>query len=266
MKQSKKIATHYLTFKAEILNDDRLSPTDLLLISLITLYDNEKGCFAQNKRLAEFAHCSVGTVSKSIKKLYDYGYIKCNSKNEEHGGRGRIRKVKEDLKSVKSDTLNKGVSPVEKALLPSKKDTHIYKGVKKESKEKKYTIEIEKNKVEKALNIPFPNKWGFYRNCKKEYSSSFLIDWYENDICSLIDLLNRLHGTFSIKLESLPLKDQPQVLFETFKIIINSKPKYFTDSSPSTFLRFWNKVIQQPKVDESIKRIYFRHGSEGHGF
>ena len=260
MKEPKKIATHYLTFPSVILSDERLSPVDLLLLGLIIFYDKEKGCFAQNKRLAAFVHCSVGSVSKSIKKLQVIGYIKSSTLDKEHGGRGRIRRVRDDLKSDMADTLSKSSSHEKKSIMPSKKDTHIYKGIKRENKEKKYSNENEKKRVEEFLHISLPNKWGIYKSCQKEYTQNHFISWNERDVNSLISLLNKLSDTFLEKLKSLPITDHPDILLQIFEIIIKSKPKFFYNSLPSTYDRFWNIVIQEEKVKGSILRIFMRYG------
>lgn len=104
MKSYKPIKEHRLTFPSDILNDKRLSPTDRLLIALIIAYDKPvKGCFASNKTLANFANCSVGTVSRSINKMFLIGYIISNEESEEYGGRGYVRRVAEYLKAHKDD-------------------------------------------------------------------------------------------------------------------------------------------------------------------
>ena len=264
MKKPKLIKTHFLTFPSIILSDDRLLPTDLILLSLMILYDNEKGCFAQNKSLADITHCSVGTVSKSIKKLILLGYVLSNSLDAERGGRGRIRRVRSDLKIHKADTSKKVSSHEEKSSLPSKKDSHIYKGDKKKSKEIKFSIEIEKKLVQELLSNSFPNKWEFYKSCKKQYAENHLISWNEREVTSLISLINKLYETFIDKLKSLPFNEQANTLVQIFEIIIRSKPNFFYDTLPSTYNRFWNSVIQEEKVKNSLSKFFMRYQGECH--
>lgn len=85
-----------------ILNDKRLSTTDRFLIALITFRDQERGCFATNQSLAAYLNCSTTTVSRSVLKLAELGYIRVNVPDWENGGRAYIRRVRHDIKNVRS--------------------------------------------------------------------------------------------------------------------------------------------------------------------
>ena len=53
--------------------DENLSAIDKVILAEVTSLDNEEtGCYASNKYLAEFCQCSEVTVSRSISKLVDY--------------------------------------------------------------------------------------------------------------------------------------------------------------------------------------------------
>ena len=60
----------------EIWNDERLSANDKVLLTEIDSLDNStQHCFAGNDYFAKFIHVSESTISRSIKKLHDIGYI-----------------------------------------------------------------------------------------------------------------------------------------------------------------------------------------------
>ena len=56
--------------------DDNLSPFDKVLLVEIDSLDGENGCYKSNAKFAEFMQCSDKSVSRSVKKLEDFGYIK----------------------------------------------------------------------------------------------------------------------------------------------------------------------------------------------
>jgi hypothetical protein len=90
----------------EVLNDYRLSPFDRMLLSvIINLSRNSGFCFANNKHLALNLRCSEGAVSKSINKMHKLGYILDNIPNQDNGGRGYLRSVRDDI-IYKSDSQN----------------------------------------------------------------------------------------------------------------------------------------------------------------
>lgn len=59
----------------EIWEDTRLTALDKIILAEIDSLDGEEHCFASNKYIAQFCHCSETHVSKSISKLIEYGYI-----------------------------------------------------------------------------------------------------------------------------------------------------------------------------------------------
>lgn len=80
----------------EIWLDENLSAIDKIILAEVTSLDNEEtGCFASNKYLAEFCQCSEVTVSRSIAKLIDYRALYIESFN----GRQRV------LRSVYADVI-----------------------------------------------------------------------------------------------------------------------------------------------------------------
>lgn len=76
----------------EIWLDKRLNALDKIILAEIDSLDNdENGCFASNKYIAEFCGCSETKVSTAISKLIDFGYLSAVSFD------GRQRKLKSCL-------------------------------------------------------------------------------------------------------------------------------------------------------------------------
>lgn len=88
-----------LPFPDFILTDPKLKPVDRLLIAIITVFDNENGCFASNTKLAKLANISNPTLISSIKHLKKLGYIKSDRKRK---GSSNIRHVCSDLLRAKN--------------------------------------------------------------------------------------------------------------------------------------------------------------------
>jgi len=90
----------------EIYLADILSWTEKILLIEIDSLDNENGCFASNAYLAEFLKVSEKTVSVSISKLLELGFIYHKS----FDGRQRIlgSNVKADFTKTSRQTKRKG--------------------------------------------------------------------------------------------------------------------------------------------------------------
>src|SRR5690349_18560508 len=114
----KKSEFKMLAYHPVILADKRLSAIDRTIIALIAWLDNKDGCFASNQFLAEFANCSIGTVSKSIAKLIKYKYVISSDENK---GRTYIRKVRHDFKYNEAEDDKVKGSIAEKSMLASRK-------------------------------------------------------------------------------------------------------------------------------------------------
>ncbi len=74
---------------AEIWLDTRLSALEkIILVEIDSLDNGDKGCFANNKHIADFCQCSETTVSRAISKLIDMKYL-----SKEESGRQRFLKL-----------------------------------------------------------------------------------------------------------------------------------------------------------------------------
>lgn len=90
----------------EIWLDKRLNALEKVIFTEINSLDNEEnGCYASNKYLAEFCQCSETKVSTAISKLIELGYLYVKS----FDGRVRILKSRiiknerQTLKNLKAD-------------------------------------------------------------------------------------------------------------------------------------------------------------------
>ena len=101
---------------AEIWLDDRLTALDKMILAEITSLDTGEGCYASNKYLAEFCGTKENTISISISKLKEIGYLKqisfdgrqrvlksCLIKNQ----RQTLKKSKAECEKIKGSTLLK---------------------------------------------------------------------------------------------------------------------------------------------------------------
>ncbi len=78
----------------EIWLDDRLSPLEKVLLVEIDSLDNERGCFKSNAKFAEFLQCGVNTITRSVKKLTELGYVTCKMVTHDRGTSRVIKMVK----------------------------------------------------------------------------------------------------------------------------------------------------------------------------
>ena len=93
----------------EIWLDNRLNALEKIVLAEIDSLDNEEsGCYASNKYLAEFCGCTETKISTTISKLKKLNYIEQVGFN----GRKRLLKIKrQTLKKLKAD-FKKIKSPI----------------------------------------------------------------------------------------------------------------------------------------------------------
>ena len=92
----------------EVWLDTRLNALEKIILTEIDSLDNERGCWASNKYIAEFCQCSETKVSTAISKLIKLDYLYIQS----FDGRQRILKSRlsnferQDFKKSKADSQN----------------------------------------------------------------------------------------------------------------------------------------------------------------
>lgn len=118
---------------AHIVEDTRLSMTEKMLVSIIDALDKgnkeETGCFASNAYLAEKFGLTLRSVSGSISRLVEIGYV------EQVGFNGRKRFLRANLSSIQE----KSYADSEKIARQHSKKLLPY--IKENSKEEKDTSE-----------------------------------------------------------------------------------------------------------------------------
>jgi len=127
--------------------DSRLNALDKIILVEIDSLDNDNGCFASNKYIADFCQCSESKVSKSITKLISLGYLVLKSFN------GRTRVLQSCLVKNARQTSTKSESASEK--MPAININNNKDNISKESKEEpakptQYDLIISEN---------FPSDW-----------------------------------------------------------------------------------------------------------
>lgn len=249
-----KHALYFAPLTLEVLNDSRLKLPDRVLLSLIIQLSSKEGkgkgyCFANNRHFADNLNCSLSTVSKSINKLYELGYIVKNVPDPDLGGRRYRRYIRSDLiynapsSNNKNRLANTTTQPTEKSIhsiITNNKVNNSY-----------ISTENERELVQNKMNICF-RKFTFYISCKKIYSNKYSVDWNHNNILNLISLCNRLNQYFEFKngkIQDIHYK----LLLKNLKTFLSCKPKFFTDCLPSTFLKFFDKVISDEKFRDSFE-------------
>jgi hypothetical protein len=114
------IGFKYLTIPVELLVCENLNPTDYIVFAIISKHDRERGCFAKNEYLCRFIGIADRTISESISRLIENGFIYRIGKDN----RKRTLKVCKDITMKYEDKVqsyyekcfskNTQVNPAEK--------------------------------------------------------------------------------------------------------------------------------------------------------
>lgn len=85
----------------EIWLSEELSAVDKIILAEINSLDNENHCIAGNEYFAKFCQCSISTITRSISKLINLGYVTALPFN------GRFRQLKSNCgdRVVKTTSL-----------------------------------------------------------------------------------------------------------------------------------------------------------------
>ena len=90
----------------EIWLDTELSITDKVLLAEIDSLDNENHCTASNESFSEFFKVSVPTISRSIKKLKDLGFIETEMVNSNTGSYRIIKVIQGSNQNDETGLIN----------------------------------------------------------------------------------------------------------------------------------------------------------------
>lgn len=236
---------------ADVLTDNKLRLPERAILSLLLQLSIKNGyCFANNKYFAYAFNCSLSTVSKSIKKLRQLGYIIKSEPDLDYGGRSYRRYLKRELYYNPESHVNKS-GLVNNTKHPNNKKKHSIKS-NNELVNIYMTKEEERDLVQNKLESSF-RKWAFYCTLKNIYNKIYPIEWNRESILNLIRLYNRISRYFETKFGKIT-SDHYKQLLDFFKLIISSKPKFFQDCLPITFLKYFDKVTAQSDFLPSVKR------------
>lgn len=164
----------------EVWLDKRLNALDKIILMEIHSLDNEeKGCYASNKYLAEFCQCTETKVSTTIRKLKEFGYIELIN----FDGRHRSLKIKSlSLKNLKSDINNFKSNNINNNINKTKLDKSNLDNVKQEEISKKDKILKENIKcIIDYLNESIGSKYkydtkGTIRDIKARFKEGYKLD------------------------------------------------------------------------------------------
>lgn len=137
--------------------DNRLNALDKIILVEIDSLDNDNGCYASNKYIADFCQCSESKVSKSITKLIELGYLVLKSFN------GRTRVLQSCLVKNARQTSKKGEADSEKmpAININNNKENITKERKKEDKPK--------TNYDQIIMEDFPSEWSEAKDAMYEF-------------------------------------------------------------------------------------------------
>lgn len=163
----------------EIWLDTRLNMLEKGILAEIDSLDNDEyGCFASNKYLAEFCQCGETKVSTAISKLIKFGYIYIKS----FDGRQRILKSRlsnferQTFKKCKADLQNLKDNNIDTNIFNNKDNnniecTHFKKPTLEEVEE--YCNERQNNiDPQRFIDYYTANGWKVGRNSMKDWKAA----------------------------------------------------------------------------------------------
>ena len=163
----------------EIWLDTRLNMLEKGILAEIDSLDNDEyGCFASNKYLAEFCQCGETKVSTAISKLIKFGYIYIKS----FDGRQRILKSRlsnferQTFKKCKADLQNLKDNNIDNNIFNNKDNnniecTHFKKPTLEEVEE--YCNERQNNiDPQRFIDYYTANGWKVGRNSMKNWKAA----------------------------------------------------------------------------------------------
>lgn len=156
----------------EVLEDERLKPTDKLLYAEIASFGN-KGCWKKSEELQELCGVARKTIQSSCKRLRDYGYIS-ESRNfgriirrltisfgeqSQKGSNEQSQKGSVHIDNTKDNTKDNINSEVDKKLLDllNQKTKRNFRMLPRGYKEtlKQFSLE----EIEEALDVLVEDDW-----------------------------------------------------------------------------------------------------------
>lgn len=124
MKENK---NYYTIIPSAVRYDKRLKPLSKLIYGEITALTNDKGyCWANNNYFAEIYSVSKDTISRAVRHLEEYGYIKCIYDKTKQNNEKRKIYIKKSVSAKKSIRCSKkSTDGIDKKVEDNNKDNNL---------------------------------------------------------------------------------------------------------------------------------------------
>ncbi|WP_422865706.1 helix-turn-helix domain-containing protein [Brachyspira hyodysenteriae] len=149
MKESK---NYYTIIPSAVRYDKRLKPLSKLIYGEITALTNDKGyCWANNNYFAEIYSVSKDTISRAVRQLEEYGYIKCIYDKTKQNNEKRKIYIKKSVSAKKSIRCSKNSTDgIDKKVEDNNKDNNL------NNKDNESYNKKDSDKINKTDNINSP--------------------------------------------------------------------------------------------------------------
>ena len=181
----KEISNYYSIIPMEVLISKELSDKAKLIYAELSSLDSKAGfAWCSNKYLAELFDVSVWTISKCIKELVEFKYIKCEYETDNARKIFLIKPIVKNLKTYSEKSKNPNVK--NHKTLCEKQQTPIVKNANKESideKVNKESIKENNNSGAKAISFKKPLISEIEKYCKdrkNNIDARSFFDFYES--------------------------------------------------------------------------------------
>lgn len=211
----------------EIWLNKELSALDKVLLAEISSLDNENHCFASNDYFAEFCGVGIATITRSIKKLKDLGYIECETVKTKTGTQRLIKMI------TRGSNQND-----ERGLINLSTNYNNTNNTNILSKDNISRDEQEPAQFE--FGKPKSSKPNLYQNCLAQ------INAYTEDM----KLRNSLHNYLDLCMEMKSIRCANQ-----WKGMLNTLDRVYEESNKGDEKHGYGEIIQQ-SIDHGWKTFY----------
>ena len=230
----------------EIWLDDRLNALDkIIFVEIDSLCNEERGCFASNKYLAEFCQCSETKISKAISKLIDLEYLYVVSFN------GRQRELQSCL-AKNARQSNKKCKADEQKVQGSIYIDNNNKVNNKDNKSKKVSKEVSKPKKSKQCS---PRK--SYDEIIDEYTDNEELKLELKAFLQVLKLKNMTLTNRALELLLADLDELAATDYHKRRIIQKSLVNGWT-SFEALSEEEENEVFRQHQIEEKYGTNFFK--------
>jgi DNA-binding Lrp family transcriptional regulator len=239
--EDNRIGLKYVKMEPELFLNDILNKIDCLVFCIVELHDNAEHCFASNKYMANILGVTTTTVSTSISRLKEEGYIEELSFN----GRKRIIAVKADYKE-RHNLLIKSLNGRVKE--PLKQNTNI------EDKEEKQKETVSKE-TDSVLAHGHQVRQAIVEEKKRNRHTEETNDTFVNTK-AIIDSWNDIPSLHTHKAGTKTYTNIVTNLEKLFKgTLFNTIPEY---------AKYKNYKFKRSEVMEAIRRFTLAATSADH--